>query len=847
MAIVSSTPETIGATTLFQQLRSRQPSNDDAASRTQAFITAVAPQLDLILSGPFREYTLHNRVHSLRLIHLVPYLIPDDTLKALSSLELQLFIYAAYFHDLGMSLTSTELERVIGSAEYLESLRAWPILWRDIQASRMNLSTVTDPSERSVIELRLAQLHNAGLSHHLRPLHATPERYRSLIRTVSTAAGRDDLFSYNGISFADHLVDICASHNLPVSALLETKDIYEQKYSDDALIAGQRVNVRFLCCLLRLADILDFDRERTPRILLESLGIESRTVPGAEVSLREWSKHLAVHTIEIGSEEIVFAGSCKHPIIEKAIRDFCIQIEREVRDTTALLRRAPAKVANRYHLDLPLCVRPRIQSNGYTFRDFTLSLNQSAISSILMGEKLYSHAESALRELIQNAIDACHARQDLSSDAYIGAIALDSYIDTNKRRWIRVRDNGIGMDEHVIGEYFLVLGNTYYDSAEFEKSLALAGRPVGTFVPISRFGIGIASVFMISDFMELDTSRFKSPRRDSIRRVVRVDRLGGLAYLLENGHDDGGTEIRIRLRDEFNNDGFLSDCLVYLRDTVVRPAVPVTVSILGVKLAISNSPQMKVTSYGTERLKDLGVMTIHLDLSRWSNLLGGCVIVFLADDGTHLSITQQSRKLILASNASTTYALHINPFKVLQGYGGNRVVVNGFRMSLRKMAKVFGESKRRLLCVFDIDVKGTRDITYDVARDRIIHAGVPAIKNELRRTIRAGLTELGVFDRLDDDSRKYLDRHFSHTDTTASHGNHGWKSRPTVLSDDILAAIKARLQATPWPQGIHKTIADELGISRRMAHIAISHLVQKGEVKNEPAKGEMREGAGEGL
>lgn len=51
---------------------------------------------------------------------------------------------------------------------------------------------------------------------------------------------------------------------------------------------------------------------------------------------------------------------------------------------------------------------------------------------------------------------------------------------------VRCRDDGIGMDEYVLGNYFSVLGKSYYNSSDFKnKGIDMP--------PISKFGIGILS------------------------------------------------------------------------------------------------------------------------------------------------------------------------------------------------------------------------------------------------------------------------------------------------------------------------------------------------------------------
>ena len=81
-----------------------------------------------------------------------------------------------------------------------------------------------------------------------------------------------------------------------------------------------------------------------------------------------------------------------------------------------MLRRNPPDIGDTYRVDIPLTVRPQVRSIGYVYRDFAFRLNESSISKILMGEGLYANKAVALRELIQNSIDACRVKALLTHE-----------------------------------------------------------------------------------------------------------------------------------------------------------------------------------------------------------------------------------------------------------------------------------------------------------------------------------------------------------------------------------------------------------------------------------------------
>ncbi len=135
-----------------------------------------------------------------------------------------------------------------------------------------------------------------------------------------------------------------------------------------------------------------------------------------------------------------------------------------------------------------------IERDGYDAGDFHITMDQDRVLELLTGENLYDDAGVFVRELVQNSIDAVLARRELdkSFGADAGEIHIYSWQDGDYD-WFRIEDDGVGMNERIIQEHFLKVGHSYYESAEYKKTI---GEKSGKFQPISRFGIGILSCFM---------------------------------------------------------------------------------------------------------------------------------------------------------------------------------------------------------------------------------------------------------------------------------------------------------------------------------------------------------------
>ena len=60
--------------------------------------------------GIFSTYTRHDISHIDSMLRMLDWLIPDETKKAMTSVDWLLIVLAIYLHDLGMAVTWAEFE-----------------------------------------------------------------------------------------------------------------------------------------------------------------------------------------------------------------------------------------------------------------------------------------------------------------------------------------------------------------------------------------------------------------------------------------------------------------------------------------------------------------------------------------------------------------------------------------------------------------------------------------------------------------------------------------------------------------------------------------------------------------
>lgn len=462
-------------TALWQAFSAR--ASDEQRAMVRQRVAQAADRLDLV-RDTFPTYTLHNRTHGLNLVRLMGDLLDAELVK-LDPLEAALLILAAYFHDIGMVFTPDERADIAKEAKFAQFLE-----------------------QHAQARLDLAQ---GGMSDDLTEWYCRwihPDRVFVYLRSLPK-----DALLWDGQSLSERLGQLCRSHGYDVAELRDDK-----RFPVDYL---GRADLAFCAIVLRLADILDFDNSRSPDEVYRYLALARRSSRRTQASDVEWRKHLAsggfrfVRDAASGNCTLKIIARPDAPAVEHDVRQFLEVIEEELAKCTRLLRQCAPRWRD---VRLPGIVDVAdIQSEGYRYGEHRFTLDQDRILELLMGEGLYDDPFVCVREVLQNAIDTSRHREHHEHSRGQGAFAagpieVSSWLDADSCRWIRFDDYGMGMTQALIEKFFLRVGRSYYQSAEFRTQAidyAKGGAPA--FVPISRFGIGILSCFILGDQVEVST------------------------------------------------------------------------------------------------------------------------------------------------------------------------------------------------------------------------------------------------------------------------------------------------------------------------------------------------------
>ncbi|MFB9183089.1 hypothetical protein ACFFX1_33570 [Dactylosporangium sucinum] len=328
----------------------------------------------------------------------------------------------------------------------------------------------------------------------------------------------------------------------------------------EALVSDNTgVRERLVAFLLTIARGLAIEVTVLPEVVGEHLGI------GDPVTARQVLDTVRASHWEPRGATLVLSAACAHPSIEVALRahiDTLNQLLAEAQRAAARdeslqpLRHLPNRAATD---DVGPAMQdgvPAYQSAGVRFR-----LAEDRVRELLMGEQLYGDPALAIRELYQNALDACRyreARTEYLTRAHDrklpwdGRIRFEQGVDVDGRAYLDCVDNGIGMGVRELSEVFSQAGVRLADLPEFLEEQAEWARldpPVQLF-PNSRFGIGVLSYFMLADELTVETCRMGRDGQAGERLRVSIAGPGSLFRIQDLGPGtESGTTVRLHLRE----------------------------------------------------------------------------------------------------------------------------------------------------------------------------------------------------------------------------------------------------------------------------------------------------------
>ncbi|MFF2146381.1 ATP-binding protein [Kitasatospora sp. NPDC058190] len=325
----------------------------------------------------------------------------------------------------------------------------------------------------------------------------------------------------------------------------------------DELLPGpgrQRIRERRASLLLAVAYAAAIEPAVLPDTVVEHTGVPN------PVDLDGLRRTLAA-TAWGGSPELpVLKAVCEHEAVMEALREHTQRLD------ALLLAVGRAVRGGMAQLMPPLPTR--ISADGVVPAEGTFTssarfrLDDRRVRGVLTGTQLYKDRGLAVRELYQNALDACRYRrartQYLERSGrpvlpYEGRIDFVQGVDEDGREYLECADDGIGMGEAELRGVFSNAGARFAEQPDFLLEQAQWERvePPVRLHPNSRFGIGVLSYFMLADEMRVLSCRMGldgMPGPLVEAHILGPNHLFRIVEKEERGTRPG-TRVRLYLRD----------------------------------------------------------------------------------------------------------------------------------------------------------------------------------------------------------------------------------------------------------------------------------------------------------
>ncbi len=510
----------------------------------------------------FPEYTDHGTRHIQDVLNTADSIIRLDALEALTPEDIYVLVLSILLHDCAMHISKQGLKDLIENQIYSSSLFAYPIedpfslKWSKFETE---VSKYTDKdwlkffSDGSIVSFPnlkddLTEKQHVIIGEFIRKHHARMAQVIAL-HGVPTG-GKPEIFFEPDLLHLNELAGFAArSHNISL------REAVELVGKDHARIT-KNTHLAFIMGVLRIADYLQFEKKRTPKICFN---VQAFCSP---ISIHEWKKQMAVintHNIH-NDEELLYVDAAPDDALTlEGIGGLIKGLQSELDAFWAVQGEMYSRIPEKRNLGINV---RRVRSSIDNPEDFVkkhykkfhpkllgLTTNDERLYPLLAGPLYGEKPLIGLRELLQNSIDACNERYAATGEKTPTfdevPYGVKVYFDIENKT-LSITDEGNGMDIEIIEKYFLKIGSSYRYSAAWQEKFL---KEDGAIVPrTGRFGIGVLAGFLLGNKITVHTRKLNtSEERGLTFSMTPSSQKIQIDYLKR---DDYGTTITIELNDK---------------------------------------------------------------------------------------------------------------------------------------------------------------------------------------------------------------------------------------------------------------------------------------------------------
>jgi uncharacterized caspase-like protein len=273
--------------------------------------------------------------------------------------------------------------------------------------------------------------------------------------------------------------------------------------------SGQQLDVRRIALAVRLLRAMSADLRVYGEPIVQEIGL--RTGLDAQVAAQEVAG--LTWLVDNGGRVLLPSIRCSEPAVDQVVRNLAAEVRTALSELGGVLDDV-LDVSDRDVQPSRLGDHP-----AYAVPVPAITLDTAAVRQLLMGKDLYGSAEVVVRELYQNALDACRYRAvrerylDVTSPGrsggWSGRIELRVHELDDGALVLDCFDSGVGMGDVEVDHAFTCAGRRFTDLPPYheEADRWAAVDPELRLYPNSRFGIGVFSYFMLAEEVEVFTVR----------------------------------------------------------------------------------------------------------------------------------------------------------------------------------------------------------------------------------------------------------------------------------------------------------------------------------------------------
>jgi molecular chaperone HtpG len=519
----------------------------------------------------FPEYTDHSLTHFEGVLATADGLIPDHCFEdqhtrhaAFTPGDAAALVLSVLLHDLGMHITQDGFKWLVDASvnagesvpivHYIDH-QLWPDLWNEYLAevgrwdSRKRLEVLGDTRPLILPDNELGSTlgHRMLIGEFVRRYHPRLA-HEVAVEGLPGVNGRLRLFPAKQATL-DLVGLIARSHGLPI------RDCIDYLRSGRFHLRTFRdIHAPYVMAILRISDYLQIQGERAPNSRLEIRSLRS------PISQREWAVHKSIRNISIEEDDpeaIYVDAEPPNASIFLRIKQLLADMQQELDTSWAVLGETYGRHERLKELQIAF---RRVRSNLDDVTRFGKTVSYIPVQASfepagvkllqLLVEPLYQQDISmGIRELIQNAADACRERADLmargsgtTSKTEGPEIEVQLEGDDTGGWVLSVADRGVGMSPETIINYFLRVGASFRHSDKWRSQHSDSSG-----VHVSRaghFGIGVLAAFLLGPKLEVETQHMDTQRCPGIAFTAQLE--DGVIDLRKKTISIG-TRIRIRL------------------------------------------------------------------------------------------------------------------------------------------------------------------------------------------------------------------------------------------------------------------------------------------------------------